>query len=188
MSPANIVTPTAPVLRTDRLILRGWRAEDFEPYAAMLGDSETARFITRRGRPYSAAEAWAETAFMIGHWQLRGFGMFVIEARDGGAFLGRVGPLRPEGWPTTEIGWALAPGARGHGFATEAAAASAAWALRTLRPDRLISVIHPDNRSSQQVALRLGGRRTGETFAPFGEACEIWQLESAHLPPQEDRT
>ena len=44
-------SPAAPTLETPRLILRGWRPEDVAPYAAMLGDAETARFITRRGRP-----------------------------------------------------------------------------------------------------------------------------------------
>ncbi len=56
------VTSCAPTLETSRLILRGWRVEDIEPYAAMLADPATARFITRRGRPYGSAEAWAETA------------------------------------------------------------------------------------------------------------------------------
>lgn len=172
-----MTTPAAPTLETERLILRGWRAADVEPYAALLADPATARFITRKGRPSSAAAAWAEAAFFIGHWQLLGFGMFVIQARDGGAFLGRAGLLQPEGWPGLELAWALAPGARGQGYATEAAAAAAAWAFRTLGADRLISVIHPDNGASQLVAMRLGERRTGETFAPFGEPCEIWQLD-----------
>ena len=165
----------APVLQTERLILRGWRAEDFGPYAALLADPAAARFITRRGRPYSAAEAWAEMAFMAGHWQLTGFGMFVVESRDGG-FLGRVGPIQPEGWPALEIGWALAPHAHGHGYATEAAAAAIDWTFATIGVDRIISVIHPDNQASQRLATRLGEWRTGERFAPFGEPCDIWEL------------
>lgn len=165
-----------PVLRTERLVLRGWRTADFEPYAALLADPETARFITRAGRPAGPAQAWAELAFFAGHWQLRGFGMFVVEARDGGAFLGRAGPIRPEGWPGIEIGWALAPEARGRGYATEAAAAAIAWTFEQLAVDRLISVIHPDNAASRRVAERLGERRTAESFAPFGEPCEVWEV------------
>jgi RimJ/RimL family protein N-acetyltransferase len=107
--------------------------------------------------------------------------MFVIEARATGAFLGRAGPLQPEGWPGIEIAWALTPEARGQGYATEAAAATADWTFRTFEPDHLISIIHPDNRDSQRVATRLGERRTGETFAPFGEACDIWRLDPALL-------
>ena len=172
-----LLTPATATLETPRLILRGWRADDVELYAAMLADPGTARFITRRGRPYGPAEAWAETAFLIGHWQLRGYGLFVIEARDSGAFLGRAGPLSPEGWPGIEIAWALTPGARGYGYASEAAAAAADWTFRTIGPSHLISVIHPENAASQRVAIRLGERRTNETFAPFGEACDIWRLD-----------
>ena len=168
---------TPPTLETARLHLRGWRAADAGPYATLLADPATARFITRKSRPYSAAEAWAETAFFIGHWQLRGFGMFVIEARDGGAFLGRAGLLQPEGWPGLELAWALAAEARGQGYATEAAAAAAGWAFDRIGADDLISVIHPDNGASQRVATRLGARRTEATFAPFGEPCEIWRLD-----------
>lgn len=165
-----------PILHTPRLILRGWQAADFEPYAKLLADPATARFITRRGRPYSPAESWAEMAFFIGHWQLRGFGMFVVEARSNGAFLGRVGPIRPMGWPGVEVGWALAPEARGQGYATEAAAAAINWTFDRLGVSLIVSVIHPDNHASQRVAGRIGEHRTGETFAPFGEPCELWEI------------
>ena len=60
-------TPAAPTLETPRLILRGWRPDDFAPYAAMLADPETARFITRKGEPYSEAEVWSEMVVLIGH-------------------------------------------------------------------------------------------------------------------------
>ena len=65
-------TPAAPTLETPRLTLRGWRAEDFEPYAAMLAEPEMVRFITRKGQPFSKREAWGEMAMLIGHWQILG--------------------------------------------------------------------------------------------------------------------
>ncbi|HEX8571800.1 MAG TPA: GNAT family N-acetyltransferase [Allosphingosinicella sp.] len=169
-------TPAAPVLRTARLTLRGWRPEDFAPYSAMLADPETARFITRRGEPCSEPEAWAETAFLVGHWQLLGFGMFVVEERSTGAFLGRVGPLQPPGWPGFEIAWALAPEARGKGYAAEAARAAIGWAFERFEPPRIISVIDPANAASRRVAERLGERCTSEQFAPFGRPCDIWEI------------
>ena len=108
-------TPAAPTIETPRLILRGWRPKDFEPYAAMLADDETARFITAQGRGLTRSEAWNETVWLVGHWQLLGCGMFVVEERSTGAFLGRVGPLRPPWWPELAIAWSLAPEARGRG-------------------------------------------------------------------------
>lgn len=171
-----------PTLETPRLILRGWGPGDFAPYAAMLADPETARFITRKGRPLSEGEAWAEIAFFIGHWQLLGHGMFVVEARAGGAFLGRVGALHPPGWPGLEIAWALAPAARGQGYAGEAARAAIGWAFESFAPERIVSVIDPANAASRRLAERLGERRTAETFAPFGTSCEIWEVRRRDWP------
>ena len=169
-------TPAAPVLLTPRLRLRGWRPDDFEPYAALLADAGTARFITRRGQPYGEREAWAELAFLAGHWQMLGYGMFVVEERATGAFLGRVGPLKPKGWPGFEIGWALAPAARGKGYAGEAASAAIDWSFERFAVDRIISIIDPLNLASQRVAERLGERRTAERFKPFRDACDIWEI------------
>jgi RimJ/RimL family protein N-acetyltransferase len=169
-------TAAAPVIETPRLRLRGWRPQDLAPYAAMLADPETARFITRRGRPYCERESWNEVAWFIGHWQLLGFGMFVVEARVGDFFLGRVGALHPPGWPAVEIGWALTPAARGQGIAIEAARAVLDWTFERFDLARIVSLIDPRNAPSQSVALRLGERRTAERFAPFGEPCDIWEL------------
>ncbi|HEX8215416.1 MAG TPA: GNAT family N-acetyltransferase [Allosphingosinicella sp.] len=173
-------TPAAPTLETARLRLRGWRPEDFEAYAALLADPESARFITRTGKPYDRPQAWAEMAFFVGHWQTLGHGMFVVEERNSGAFIGRVGPLQPPGWPGFEIGWALTAAGRGRGLATEAAKAAVDWSFRSLQIPRIISIIHPDNEASRRVAQRLGERRTQEQFSPFAEPCDVWELAREH--------
>ena len=169
-------TPAAPTLETPRLILRGWRPEDLAPYAAMMADAGTVRFITRKGLPYSEAQTWREMALLVGHWQLLGHGMFVVEERATGAFLGRVGPLQPPGYPGFEIAWGLAPAARGKGYAQEAARAAIDWSFETFALDRIVSIIHPLNVASRRLAERLGERRTAELFTPFREPCDIWEM------------
>ena len=176
IGPPLLGASAVPRLETPRLILRGWQAEDFPPYCAMLADAETARFITRRGRPCDPREVWAEIAFHIGHWQLRGYGMFVVEERASGAFLGRVGPLQPEGWPGFEIAWGLTSGVRGKGYAVEAARAAIRWSFDALGVEAVISLIDPRNAASQRVAERVGERLTGRQFAPFADPCDIWEL------------
>jgi RimJ/RimL family protein N-acetyltransferase len=173
---AMLGSPAAPTLETARLILRGWRPEDLAPYAAMMADAETARFITRDGLPYSENRTWGEIASLIGHWQLLGYGMFVVEERATGAFLGRVGPLEPPGYPGFEIAWGLAPTARGKGYAVEAARATIDWSFAHFPLSRIISLIDPRNLASQRVAIALGERRTAERFAPFGDLCDIWEI------------
>lgn len=168
-----------PTLRTERLTLRGYRPEDFGPYADMMADPRVARFLSLSGEPQSAEEAWRGLAALIGCWTLRGFGMWAVEETASGAFVGRVGPWQPEGWPGFEIGWAIAPAYQGHGYATEAAAAAVVWAQTTLGVDRILHIIRPDNAPSQAVARKLGAVNTGSWDAPWGVACDLWATDRA---------
>ena len=61
---------------------------------------------------------------MISAWHENGFAMFSVIERATGRWIGRVGPWMPEGWPSSEIGWAVIREYWGRGFATEEAAAS----------------------------------------------------------------
>jgi RimJ/RimL family protein N-acetyltransferase len=144
---------TIPVLETKRLILREWRNEDFEEFAAMSADAEVMKYL---GGVQERNDAWRTMARMVGHWQLRGYGMWVVTRKPDGAFLGRIGLVNPEGWPSLEVGWGLARGAQGQGYATEAAAAAMRFAFETQPIDKVISSIDPDNVASQAVAKRLG--------------------------------
>jgi RimJ/RimL family protein N-acetyltransferase len=152
----------------------------------MLADAEVARFVTMDGRPQDAAAAWRITAMLVGHWAIRGYGMFAIEERATGAFVGRVGPWRPEGWPGLEIGWALTRDAWGKGYATEAAIAAGAWTFETLGAESLMSLIHVENIRSQNVARRLGARLTAPTLHA-GQPHTIWRTDRADWPLSPNR-
>jgi RimJ/RimL family protein N-acetyltransferase len=143
----------APELVTERLVLRGWRDSDLEAYAEMAADPEVMRHL---GGPMDRAGAWRLMALYAGHWALRGYGNWVVERE--GVTIGRCGLWRPEGWPGLELGWKLARGAWGHGYATEAARAAMDWAWNELRAPRLISIVDPENTPSARVAERLGMR------------------------------
>src|SRR5438094_388820 len=62
-----------PALETERLILRPWKPEDFEPYARFSADEESMRYLGRDGRPTDAAETWRTICLFLGHWYLRGY-------------------------------------------------------------------------------------------------------------------
>lgn len=150
-----------PVLQTERLILRGFEERDLEAYAAMQADAEVMRLISPSG-PRDRAVTWRDMAQAIGHWALRGHGLWVLEERATGAFLGRVGIIRPEGWPEIELTYALAREAWGRGFATEAGRAALGWAFGALGVGRVASFIAAGNVASQAVARRLGAACEGE--------------------------
>ena len=94
-------------LETTRLLLRPFEAEDLDPYASMCADPEVMRYVGDRG-VLSREDAWRQMALLAGHWLLRGFGMWAVEERESGTFVGRVGLHYPEGWPDRKVAWALA--------------------------------------------------------------------------------
>ncbi|WP_165244125.1 GNAT family N-acetyltransferase [Paludisphaera soli] len=149
------------ILETERLILRQFRDSDLDAYAEMTSDPEVMHYLG--SGPMNRAEAWRNMATILGHWTLRGFGIWAVEERDGGALIGRVGCWRPEGWPGLEIGWMLRRASWGRGFATEAAKASLDFAFDRLGERHAISMIHGDNQPSVRVARRLGMRLEGRT-------------------------
>ena len=67
------------------------------------------------------AAAWRKFLQMPGAWLIQGFGMFAVIEKASGEWLGNIGPWQPEGWPGTEVGWALRRVAWGKGYADEAA-------------------------------------------------------------------
>ena len=164
-------------LQTERLLLRAFSDADLDAYAAMCADAEVMRYLSVTGALLSREDAWRQMALFAGHWALRGFGMWAVEERESGRFIGRVGLHQPEGWPDRELGWSLAREAWGRGYATEAARAAADYAFRTLRWSHLIHLILPGNDRSIRVAGRLGARPAG-TDIVRGVTQLVYRLES----------
>ena len=150
-------------LETPRLILRPPQQQDLDAWAEMMLDEEVARFI---GGVMPRAICWRQLMTMIGAWHAQGFAMFSVIEKSSGAWIGRVGPWRPEGWPGNEIGWAIERKYWGLGYAVEAAQISADWAFTTLGWAEMIHSIAPENRSSQRVAEKLGSRNLGPGKLP----------------------
>ena len=171
----TMTTGLVPVLRTAHLTLRGFRESDLDEFAAMQSDPEVMRHLgvgENAGRPRSRAETWAAMAQFMGQWALRGCGPWAVEHE--GSFIGRVGILRPEGWPAPELAYALARDAWGQGLAVEAARAALTWAEAHLRGRGIVSFIRPENEASRRVAQRLGGVRAGMVTL-MGVEAERWE-------------
>jgi RimJ/RimL family protein N-acetyltransferase len=166
-----------PRLETERLVLREFRADDFETYAEMLADPEVTRFIAPA--PMNRADAWRSLSAAIGHWTLRGYGRWAVTRKSDGAFLGPVGMINPEGWLALEIGWTIGKQHWGKGYATEAAAAAMRYAFLTQPVDSLISCIDPENTPSQAVAMRLGetkGERHVIAMQSQNFPVDVWRI------------
>ncbi|HEX7186102.1 MAG TPA: GNAT family N-acetyltransferase [Thermoanaerobaculia bacterium] len=145
-----------PILETQRLRLRPFRRSDLDDYAELYADPEILRYLGAGTEPWDRGRAGRHLAFVLGHWQLEGCGEWAMEHRETGAFVGVVGFSAPEGWPGLELAWILARRYWGHGYATEGALAALRCAFLDWHKERVISLIHPENRASIRVAERLG--------------------------------
>ena len=148
-------------LETERLLLRQWRLEDFETYGEMCADEVIMRYIG--GKTLNRIEAWRHMGYLVGHWELLGYGHFAVEEKASGRFAGRIGFLNPAGWPGFEIGWTLAREFWGKGYAIEGARRALDYAFKELDRPHVISLIHPENQASIRVAERLGEKVEGKT-------------------------
>jgi RimJ/RimL family protein N-acetyltransferase len=151
-----------PEVHTERLILRGFREDDLDEWAAIAADPEVTKWV---GDPDGVTRgmAWRRMAYFIGHWELRGFGQWALIERETGELVGRAGLLQPEGWPGLEVGWLVARKHWGRGFAPEAGRASLEWAREELGAEHMISLIEDENERSARVAEKLGMTVEGRT-------------------------
>lgn len=152
--------PPIPRLETERLLLREWRDADREPFAAMNADPRVAEHLTRA---LDRAETDAFVDRILDHWARDGHGLWAVETKADGTFIGFVG-LTPPNFaaaftPCVEIGWRLAPAAWGHGYATEGARAALAFGFERLGLDEIVSFTVPDNVRSRAVMERIGMTR-----------------------------
>ncbi|MEM1092134.1 MAG: GNAT family N-acetyltransferase [Pseudomonadota bacterium] len=153
-------TPSVPELRTERLLLRGYRLEDFELFAAMQADPVVMQHIT--GKPISRDDAWQKFARTPGHWTLRGFGYWAVCDGQTDEFLGDAGfsnferTIEPSLQPYLEAGWAFRRAAHGRGLATEAMKAAIGWAAQSIPDTEAACMITPENTASIRVAEKCG--------------------------------
>jgi RimJ/RimL family protein N-acetyltransferase len=151
-----------PVLRTERLVLRGWAEGDRAPFAQLNADPEVMEHFP------SALDRAGSDAFVDriqAHFADRGFGLWAVEAH--GEFIGFTGLAVPRfhvGWmdrreqPVVEVGWRLRRSAWGSGYATEAARAALDFAFTELGREEVVSFTVVENARSRAVMERLGMR------------------------------
>jgi RimJ/RimL family protein N-acetyltransferase len=147
-----------PVIETERLVLRGPEPKDYPNFKHTFS-SYRSRFM---GGPLNAYETWMLYAAEIGHWQIRGYGMWMIHDRKTDATLGMAGGWKPAQWPEAEIAWIIWPETAGHGYALEATHAARKYFYGTLGWEGAVSYVDPKNLASIRLAERLGAKKDND--------------------------
>ncbi len=146
-------------------MLRARTVEDFPAYREIWANPQTTRYIG--GEPVSSEDCWMRFSRAAGQWRLCGYGLWAVEDRSTGKFIGEVGaadfkriispPL--EGMP--ECAWSLDPAVHGRGYASEALSAALGWLDVNLNAVRFSCIIDPANAPSIRVAEKAGFRLVG---------------------------
>jgi len=146
-------------LRTERLVLRQWRDDDRDTWAALNADPEVMRwFPATQGREES--DRWFD--FNRDRLAERGWGLWAVEVTDGAPFIGFVGLNLPgfdvpgHGPDCIEVGWRLAAEHWGNGYAPEGARAALDFAWDELDLDEVVSFTAVGNAKSRRVMEKLG--------------------------------
>lgn len=136
---------------TERLILRSWQPEDLPLFARMNKDMQVMKYFHS---PLKDAETEAFYNRINNEFATKGFGLYAIELKSTGEFIGYVGlheiAFDADFTPGTEIGWRLDAAHHNQGYATEAAKAVLKLA-RKAGLKQLYSFTSKENKPSQRV-------------------------------------
>lgn len=145
----------SPPASTERLTFREMTADDLDDIADLLGDPVV---MTYYPRPKTRVEARAWIDRNLGLYREHGFGLWLLESRADGSFVGDCGltPQIVDGVVEIEIGYHVRRSLQGRGLATEAALAVRGYTRDVLGLGRLVALIDPRNVQSQRVAEKIG--------------------------------
>jgi RimJ/RimL family protein N-acetyltransferase len=184
-----------PVLRTRRLLLRGWRESDREPFAALNADP---RVMAHLPAPLDRAASDALLDRLAAQHRALGFTCWAVQVLDDGTgaaapIVGFTGlsvpafdpPFRHAD-PCVEVGWRLAAPSWGRGFATEAASAAVGYAFAVLRLAEVVSFTTPANTRSVAVMRRLGMQPDGTFEHPRAAPDDPWRTHVLYRRAAQD--
>lgn len=159
-----------PSVETERLILRAPHADDL-PRLTGFYATDRSHMV---GGPKDGMESWQSLANRLGHWALKGFGLWHLTERASGQFAGWVGMIEAPAWDEPELGWALMADAEGKGLAFEAVTAARAFSAKHQGLNGVMSYIAHANDRSRALAERLGATYEREG-ALLGKTCQVWR-------------
>ncbi len=146
-------------METERLRLRGFRAEDLPAHRAAVDDDAAVTWAHVRLPLSDSLRRWADR---LDAWQREGFGMWIVEVRGTGEIVGHAGLQRLDGGDDVELGYYLGRPAWGQGYATEAARACLEHGFTTCGLERIVAVVRLENAASRRVLEKVGFRHEGD--------------------------
>lgn len=163
----------APDLETDRLSLRALNSNDYPVYRDFYADADASAAY---GGPMTPGLAWRRLALDIGHWALRGYGMWAVVDRQTDQMVGGCGLFWPEDYPRSELTWWIVPSARRKGFALEASKAVINFGYDQLKWKLVETHMNDENTAARMLAEKLGGKVIIREQFPDGLSRDVYAL------------
>ncbi|GAB5481210.1 MAG: GNAT family N-acetyltransferase [Parasphingorhabdus sp.] len=143
-----------PEIETERLFLCAPAQDDFDVYRRFYADKVGSAAY---GGPLNAEQAWRKLAYDIGHWTIRGFGMWSAYHKESGNMVGGAGLVYPQGWPCPELTWWITPDFRRQGLAMELSKAVIGFGYDHLEWDAVRTYMNDENIPARRLVEKLGG-------------------------------
>jgi RimJ/RimL family protein N-acetyltransferase len=165
------------MIETPRLKLRLHTLGDFEFSHGLWNELRVFQFISKK--PSSVQQSWGRLYNYLGHWQLRGYGYFLIEEKSSGKAIGEIGladfqrDLTPSLNLPYEAGWVIHPDFHGQGYASEALEAILRWNEKRVGTQSYWCMIDAKNAASLALAAKFNFRFSQEAVYN-GEAISLF--------------
>lgn len=146
------------VLETPRLVLR-WITTDDAPFILdLLNEPSFLQYIGDKGvRTLDDARNYILTG-PVASYQRHGFGLYMVQLREGSTPIGMCGLLKRDTLPDVDIGYALLPAYWLKGYAFEATSATLAHGWEAFGLKRIVAITSPGNAGSKALLTKLGLR------------------------------
>lgn len=155
------------LFESERLGFRRWKTSDHAPFAALNANPDVMEFFPKT---LSRTESDALIERIEAHFEEKGYGLWAVERKEDGAFIGFIGLLDVNFnigiEDATEIGWRLEKKFWKKGYATEGANACLEYAFEELGKREIYSFTSTVNTPSETVMKRIGMEKAGEFEHP----------------------
>ncbi|ESP90705.1 MULTISPECIES: GNAT family N-acetyltransferase [Pseudoalteromonas] len=165
---------TITTLETERLKLVAPTTDSLDAYLQFYTDAGASKMY---GGPIEPAQVLARLKADLGCWYLYGFGVWVVQEKATGKYIGTCGFWRGYNWPT-ELTWWLLPEGRGKGYAVEASEAAIKHAYDELNFEHVQTYMNDDNAPARALVERLGGVKTDRMCFPDGLYRDIYTINA----------
>lgn len=165
------------VFETRRMHVRRIVPTDLDAMMAVYADLTLMRYVGD-GTAMSLEDGVRWVDITLANYEKRGYGLFLVECREGGGHVGFVGLTHPGGQEEPEIKYVIRPEFGGQGMAQELVAGTCAFGFERMGLTTIIATVHPDNAASNHILAKCGFARRPDRVEEDGAVTWVWELRA----------